>query len=193
MSARAARNLSRRVSAPPSVAALDVQIGDACECLVYVTTGIFGVSLFLALLRPDPTIPVCLLGLYGAHVRSPVRARGARRAAPPRARAPPPVLRARTQGALRSFWLFLLLTVGVDGVWLLQYSALSPLTLEQLGEMTRPEQIAVALTAVNALYKLVVVTTAFELIGLLGRREAAQNDAAGDAAACGGGGGSSSA
>ena len=48
---------------PPSTQA---QIVEGCDSLTWTTAGIFVVSLFLSILRPDPTLAVCLFGFYGA-------------------------------------------------------------------------------------------------------------------------------
>ena len=51
-----------------SAASLDsmaAKIAEHCESLSYITTGIFVISLFLSILRPDPTLAVCLFGFYG--------------------------------------------------------------------------------------------------------------------------------
>lgn len=137
---------SPAAAAVPSVS-LPARIAEHCESLSYITTGIFVISLFLSILRPDPTLAVCLFGFYGAHVRS--------------------------KGAIRSFWVFLLLTICVDVMWLVEYSALRPFTFEQLQLMTRREQVAVALSVLNVLYKLVVVFISIRLQILFGRREEA--------------------
>ena len=41
------------------------QIIEGCDSLTWVTAGIFVVSLFLSILRPDPTLAICLFGFYG--------------------------------------------------------------------------------------------------------------------------------
>ena len=73
---------------------------------------------------------------------------------------------------MRAFWVYLLISVLIDGLWLYQYSALQPFTWQQLQQMTRREQVAVALTAVNIVYKLVVVGIGARLQMLLGAFEA---------------------
>ena len=82
--------------------------------------------------------------------------------------------RASDAGAVRAFWVYLLVSVLIDALWLYQYSALQPFTWEQMQQMTRREQVAVALTAVNVLYKLVVVGVSVRLQMLLGAFEAAE-------------------
>jgi len=133
---------------------LATKIADSCESLTYTTSGIFVASLFLTVLRPDPTLAVCLFGFYGAHVRS--------------------------KGAIRSFWVFLLLTVGIDVFWLVSYSALRPtssgFSWDMIQEMSRREQVAVALSALNVVYKLAVVVTAIRLQGLFSTYERASNE-----------------
>jgi hypothetical protein len=126
------------------------EIEENCETLIWITTGIFLISIFLSILRPDPTLAVCLFGFYGAHTRS--------------------------RGAIRAFWLYLLVSVLIDGLWLYQYSALQPFTWQQMQQMTRREQAAVALTAVNILYKLVVIGIGARLQMLLGAFEAAEGE-----------------
>jgi len=122
------------------------EIEENCETLTWITTGIFLISIFLSILRPDPTLAVCLFGFYGAHTQS--------------------------RGAVRAFWIYLLVTVLIDALWLYQYSALQPFTWQQMQQMTRREQVAVALTVVNVLYKLVVVGVGARLQMLLGAFEA---------------------
>mmetsp|Transcript_15065 Transcript_15065/g.43220 ORF Transcript_15065/g.43220 Transcript_15065/m.43220 type:complete len:168 (+) Transcript_15065:48-551(+) len=138
------------------------EIDESCETLIWITTGIFLISIFLSILRPEPTLAVCLFGFYGAHTHS--------------------------KGAVRAFWVYLLVSVLIDALWLYQYSALQPFTWEQMQQMTRREQVAVALTAVNVLYKLVVVGVSVRLQMLLGAFEAAelQGDRPGDTSAAGG-------
>jgi len=126
---------------------LRAQIAEGCESVSYVTSGIFVISIFLTILRPDPTLAICLFGFYGAHVRS--------------------------KGAIRSFWIFLLMSVLVDGLWVVQYSALRPFAWSQVQQMTRREQVAVAFSFVNMIYKVGVVSTGVQLQLLFGKLETA--------------------
>jgi hypothetical protein len=43
----------------------------------------------------------------------------------------------RSKGAVRSFWVFLSLSLVVDSVWMAESSGLSPLTWEQLEQLQR--------------------------------------------------------
>ena len=47
------------------LAALEAEIGEKCDSVTWTTTGIFVLSIFLTILRPDPTLAVCLFGFYG--------------------------------------------------------------------------------------------------------------------------------
>ena len=49
-----------------TLAALEAKIGEQCDTVTWVTTGIFTMSIFLTILRPDPTLTICLFGFYGA-------------------------------------------------------------------------------------------------------------------------------
>lgn len=97
-------------------AMLRAEIEENCETLIWITTGIFLISIFLSILRPDPTLAICLFGFYGAHTRS--------------------------RGAVRAFWVYLLVSVLIDALWLYQYSALQPFTWQQMQQMTRREQVS---------------------------------------------------
>jgi len=160
------------------------EIDESCETLIWITTGIFLISIFLSILRPEPTLAVCLFGFYGAHTHSKGEPARALRRTPHRRVS----LGASDAGAVRAFWVYLLVSVLIDALWLYQYSALQPFTWEQMQQMTRREQVAVALTAVNVLYKLVVVGVSVRLQMLLGAFEAAelQGDRPGDTSAAGG-------
>ena len=144
-------------AAPPD--ATRAKILEECEMVSYVAVGIFSVSMFLSLLRPDPTLAVCLFGFYGAHVRS--------------------------RGALRSFWCFAALSVCVDALWLAFDSRLQPVSWERLAELSRREQIAVTLSVLNAAYKLYAVYLCVRLQALFAQRDA---ETAGGAAATSSGG-----
>ena len=50
----------------PALASLESKIGEHCDTVTWVTTGIFTLSIFLSILRPDPTLTICLFGFYGA-------------------------------------------------------------------------------------------------------------------------------
>ena len=138
-------------AASTAMTPIEKQIAERCDTVGGITSGIFTLSLFLTILRPDPTLAVCLLGLYGAHVFS--------------------------KGAIRSFWTFLLLTIVIDLLWLYEYSALKPLSfdLPQLWEqaqlMTRREQLAVSLTLINMAYKGIAVLVAVRLQNAFDERE----------------------
>ena len=143
---------SSTAAASTAMTPTEKRITDRCETVGGITSGIFTLSLFLTILRPDPTLAVCLFGLYGAHVFS--------------------------KGAIRSFWTFLLLTVVIDLLWLYEYSALRPLSLnlpqlwEQAQLMTRREQLAVSLTLINVVYKGIAVLVAIRLQSAFDEREA---------------------
>ena len=48
-----------------ALAELEAKIGEHCESVTWATTGIFVVSIFLSILRPDPSLTICLFGFYG--------------------------------------------------------------------------------------------------------------------------------
>ena len=48
-----------------NLASIEGKIGEQCDTVTWVTTGIFSVSIFLSILRPDPTLTICLFGFYG--------------------------------------------------------------------------------------------------------------------------------
>ena len=50
------------------LAQLEATIIEGCDNLTWTTTGIFITSIFLTILRPDPTLSICLFGFYGAHM-----------------------------------------------------------------------------------------------------------------------------
>ncbi|KAL1519934.1 hypothetical protein AB1Y20_023422 [Prymnesium parvum] len=131
--------------------AVERTIEKGCADVSGVTTGIFIFSLFLSVLRPDPTPAVTLFGFYGTHVRS--------------------------KGSIRSFWVFLSVTVCVDVLWLVEYSPLQPIGWEQLQLLSRKEQIAIILSAVNAVYKLLVIHSSIWLCQAFAKREALLNAA----------------
>ena len=127
------------------IAELEATIAEQCENVTWVTTGIFILSIFLTILRPDPTLAICLFGFYGAHVRS--------------------------FGAIRSFWFFTLISVLVDALWLLAYSPLRPIEWDTLQQLSRKDQLSVMLSVLNVVYKLIVVWSAINLQMTLTRRE----------------------
>jgi hypothetical protein len=47
------------------LAVLEAKITEHCESVTWVTTGIFMLAMFLTILRPDPTLTICLFGFYG--------------------------------------------------------------------------------------------------------------------------------
>ena len=51
-----------------ALVALEAKIAEHCDSVTWVTTGIFTLSIFLSILRPDPTLTICLFGFYGASV-----------------------------------------------------------------------------------------------------------------------------
>lgn len=104
------------MEAQSKIAELEKKIIEECDNLTWVTTGIFILSIFLTILRPDPTLAVCLFGFYGAHVRS--------------------------YGAIRSFWFFTSVTIIVDVLWLLAYSPLRPIEWDTLQQLSRKDQVS---------------------------------------------------
>ena len=52
------------------LAEVEAKIGEHCDSVTWTTTGIFTVSIFLSILRPDPTLTICLFGFYGEHFPS---------------------------------------------------------------------------------------------------------------------------
>ena len=49
---------------------LEAKIAQHCDTVTWATTGIFVLSIFLSILRPDPTLTICLFGFYGARERT---------------------------------------------------------------------------------------------------------------------------
>ena len=173
---------------PPAtpLEAVEREIEGGCGEVAWVTTGIFTLSLFLSILRPDPTPAVTLFGFYGTHVRS--------------------------KGSIRSFWVFLAITFCVDVIWVVQYrralprafivlphhappppplsrvrrSPLRPIGWEQLQLLTRKEQLAVTFSALNAIYKLMAIYACIRLYQVCscgcGKRRPAGSALARDAA-----------
>jgi hypothetical protein len=128
------------------LAALEADINERCNDVTWITTCIFTLGIFLVLLRPDPTMSVCLFGFYGAHVRS--------------------------HGAVRSFAFFLLITAVVDVMWIFAYSPLRPIVWETLSQLSRKDQMAVLLTCLGCVYKMHVVHTCTYLVHNFKKREA---------------------
>ena len=52
----------------PDLITVEAKIGEHCDQVTWVTSGIFTLSIFLSILRPDPTLTICLFGFYGARV-----------------------------------------------------------------------------------------------------------------------------
>ena len=94
---------------------LEAKIGELCDSVSFSTSSIFLLSIFLTILRPDPTLTICLFGFYGAHVRS--------------------------AGAIRSFWFFMLVSIGVDLIWLFVYSPMRPIVFDTLISLSRKDQV----------------------------------------------------
>ena len=46
-------------------AQLEAAIVEGCDNLTWSVTGIFVLSIFLTILRPDPTLAICLFAFYG--------------------------------------------------------------------------------------------------------------------------------
>ncbi|KAG8464850.1 hypothetical protein KFE25_010218 [Diacronema lutheri] len=103
----------------------------------WLTTTLFCISLFESVFRPDPTSVICLFGFYAT----------AHRSAP----------------AVRSFSTFLALTVFVDVLWFLEYSPLQYFSLDALLEVPRRGQMALILSALSVLYKLIVLPISLRL------------------------------
>lgn len=139
---------------------IELEIADGCDQLSWITTGILVISLLLSVLRPDPTPAVTLFGFYGTHVRS--------------------------KGSIRSFWTFLAVTIVVDVVWLLEYSPLHPIDWATLQQLTRKEQLACVMSAVNALYKAAAVYTSIVVTRAFERRERLLSDIAAGGSSPGG-------
>jgi len=137
--------------------AIEREIAEGCANISSTTAGIFVVALFLTLLRPDPTPAVTLFGFYGTHVRS--------------------------KGSIRSFWVFLTVTLCVDVIWLIEYSPLRPIAWEQLQTLSRKEQLAVTFSGLNAFYKIMAIYSAMHLQGIFEKREAMLAAAGGEAKA----------
>ena len=52
-----------------TLAQLEAKIAENCDAVTWVTTGIFTLSIFLSILRPDPTLTICLFGFYGGRAQ----------------------------------------------------------------------------------------------------------------------------
>ena len=63
---RVARRADHLAMVQPALASLESKIAEHCDTVTWVTTGIFTLSIFLSILRPDPTLTICLFGFYGA-------------------------------------------------------------------------------------------------------------------------------
>ena len=44
---------------------LEAKVAQHCDTVTWATTGIFVLSIFLSILRPDRTLTICLFGFYG--------------------------------------------------------------------------------------------------------------------------------
>lgn len=130
-----------RAADDASLSSLEASIGDQCDTITWTTTGIFTLSIFLTILRPDPTLTICLFGFYGitrfqAMPMAPsvvsddrwllfVRVPGAH---------------TRSKGAIRSFVFFILMSIVVDLLWLFVYSPLRPIAFGTLLSLSRKDQ-----------------------------------------------------
>lgn len=117
--------------------ALEMASDDIASTHSWLTTTLFCISLFESVFRPDPTSVICLFGFYAT----------AHRSAP----------------AVRSFSTFLALTLVVDVLWFLEYSPLQYLSLDALLEVPRRGQMALILSALSVVYKLIVLPVALRL------------------------------
>ena len=115
-----------------SAAQLEETIAEQSDLLTWITTGIFILSLFSSIVRSDPTMSICLFGFYGVP-SAPHRPY----AAMPSAARLPAGAHVRSEGAIRSFWVFLSLSLLVDCVWIYKTSGLNPFTWEQLEQLQR--------------------------------------------------------
>lgn len=117
--------------------ALEMASDDIATTHSWLTTTLFCISMFESVFRPDPTSVICLFGFYAT----------AHRSAP----------------AVRSFSTFLALTVFVDVLWFLEYSPLQYLSIDALFEVPRRGQMALILSALSVVYKLVVLPVSMRL------------------------------
>lgn len=117
--------------------ALEMASDDIASTHSWLATTLFCISLFESVFRPDPTSVICLFGFYAT----------AHRSAP----------------AVRSFSTFLALTVAVDVVWFLEYSPLQYFSLDALFEVPRRGQMALILSALSVIYKLIVLPVSLRL------------------------------
>ena len=113
--------------------AIEETIAEQADLLTWITTGIFVLSLFSSIMRSDPTLAICLFGFYGGRLHSHACAPQLPRPCPPSSAG----AHVRSKGAVRSFWVFLSLSLVVDSVWMAESSGLSPLTWEQLEQLQR--------------------------------------------------------
>ena len=132
--------------APPS-SSDDHDAQDTADSLLWIASAALAIAMANAILRPDPTPAVALIAIYAADQKS--------------------------NTAATATLFYTPITILVDAMWLLYYSALQPLTWEQLEEMTRKEQLAVALTAVNVAYKLIILLLAYKLKTILSKHNLA--------------------
>lgn len=110
---------------------------DIASTHTWLTTTLFCISLFESVFRPDPTSVVCLFGFYST----------AHRSAP----------------AMRSFTVFLAVTVAVDVLWFIEYSPLQYMSLDALWEVPRRGQLALILSLLSVLYKLISIGVSIRL------------------------------
>merc|ERR1712192_5328 len=121
-----------------------LDIADSAVTISWMTLSIFCVGMFLTLLRPDPTVVVCLFGIYGSqHLNF---------------------------RSLKVFVAFLTLSIGTDVVWILvgselgQSVDLETFEFQDIFELSRTAQIALMLTALNLVYKIILIPLCIRII-----------------------------
>jgi hypothetical protein len=108
--------------------------------LAWIAAFMLAVSMLNTLFRPDPTVAVCLLGIYagGRHDSSP--------------------------GTVAAFALATLLTLLTDVVWWLTDDTILAHSLgsaDEFNHLPRAIQLPVCLTALNLVYKLIAIPFSF--------------------------------
>mmetsp|Transcript_5437 Transcript_5437/g.13423 ORF Transcript_5437/g.13423 Transcript_5437/m.13423 type:complete len:156 (-) Transcript_5437:117-584(-) len=110
---------------------------DIASTHTWLMTTLFCISLFESVFRPDPTNVIALFGFYGTSHRS--------------------------AAAMRSFGIFLALTLVVDGLWFFTFEPFPSLSMESFMEVSRSGQMALVLSLVSVLYKLIILPVSVRL------------------------------
>ena len=123
---------------------------DIASTHTWLTTTLFCISLFESVFRPDPTSVICLFGFYSAGHRS----------------AP----------AMRSFATFLTLTIVVDVLWFLNFMPFAEPSFSAFLDISRSEQLALILSLVSVLYKLIILPVSVRLYRAFNAEQSSEED-----------------